>query len=127
MAAASWMDRIFILFNKRIALAYCAIYACQGIFQIKYNTMPTYQLSDKQVSTSISDETVILQFDSGEYYSLNEVGSFIWNLLQEHPHSLTQIIEAVCSNFDIDAANCDSDVQELLQDLENEKLISKTP
>lgn len=84
-----------------------------------------YQLSNKQVSTSLSGETVILQFDSGEYYNLNEVGSFIWELLQKKPHSLAELLTEVCENFDVYSSDCEKDIQLLLHDLDNEKLVSK--
>lgn len=87
--------------------------------------MFTYQLSDQQVSTSVAGETVILQFNSGEYYNLNSVGSFVWGLLHQKPHTLAQIIEGVCSNFEIDSLQCQGDIEELLLNLENEKLLTK--
>lgn len=88
-------------------------------------SLSRYQLSNKQVSTSLSGETVILQFDSGEYYNLNEVGSFIWELLQQKPHTLPELLTEVCQNFAVEASDCEIDIQHLLYDLVNEQLVSE--
>ncbi len=87
--------------------------------------MTVYTLSDNQVYTSVADETVILQFQAGEYYNLNAVGSFVWNLLSQQPHTISSLVAAVCEHFDTTPTSCESDIQILLQELENEQLIIK--
>ena len=37
----------------------------------------------EQVSCDLAGEAVILNLKSGQYFGLNEVGTRIWNLIQE--------------------------------------------
>ncbi len=87
--------------------------------------MATYKITDQQVSTSVSGETVILNFGSGVYYNLDEVGSFAWNLLQKAPATVDELAEKVCSEFEVSRTQCEEDLNLLLDDLANEKLVTK--
>ena len=82
-----------------------------------------YALSDQQISNPLAGEKIILNFSKGNYYSLDEVGAFIWELLTTKPHSFEEIIEEVQENFDVDKTNCSSDIELLIQDLLKENLI----
>ncbi len=44
---------------------------------------PIAKLGDQVTSTKLGDETVMLDFRTGDYLSLNEVGSRMFALLQE--------------------------------------------
>lgn len=82
-----------------------------------------YALSDQQMSTPLGKEKIILNFNKGNYYSLDDVGAFIWELLTERPRTLNELICDVQDNFEIDNTNYISDIQSLLQDLKKENLI----
>jgi hypothetical protein len=82
-----------------------------------------YSLSTNQISTALSDKKVILNYDKGEYYSLNEVGAFIWDELKTTSLSMEQIIDKVIDAFEVTRNNCEKDIIELLEDLEKEKLL----
>jgi hypothetical protein len=73
-------------------------------------------------TADLGEEVVILQFDSGVYFGLNEVGARIWQLLQE-PKSVSEIEEALVAEYDIDRESCSLDLVELLQQLTDQKLI----
>ncbi|MEP7359502.1 MAG: PqqD family protein [Anaerolineales bacterium] len=75
-----------------------------------------------QASVDLDDEAAILNLKTGIYFGLNDVGAWIWRLIQE-PHSVADIRAAVLAEFEVDAETCQSDLQALLRDLEQNQLI----
>lgn len=69
---------------------------------------------------------VLLNLDDGQYYALDEVGSRVWELC-DGGHSLGDIVTALCSEFDAPEAEIAADVQELIQELVDEKLLVECP
>jgi Coenzyme PQQ synthesis protein D (PqqD) len=84
-----------------------------------------YQLTNRQMSSTIGDEVVILNHKEGVYYSLEEVGTFIWEQLQAKPQTIDELVGSVCINYEIDEEECRADIQKLLHDLTLEKLVEK--
>ena len=71
---------------------------------------------------TIDGEAVIINLDSGNYYSLVEVGSFIWGLVEKGA-SASEVQQAVLQTYQGDAPDIDEGVQELLAQLQQENLI----
>ena len=71
---------------------------------------------------TIDGEAVIINLDSGNYYSLVEAGSFIWGLFEKGA-SASEIQNLVFQTYQGDAADIDRGVQELLAELQQENLI----
>lgn len=76
----------------------------------------------EQVSSDLAGEAVILDFKSGVYYGLNEVGARIWNLIQQ-PKTVSEIRDAIVAEYEIEPELCDRDLKALLQQLEASGLI----
>jgi len=79
------------------------------------------------VTRSIAGETLIVPVRSGIadlecIYALNEVGSRIWALLDERT-PVKNIVEAICSEFDVTPEQAAGDISELLSSLEVAGLI----
>ena len=58
----------------------------------------------------------LLHLKSNVYYSLNSVGAFIWEQIQE-PRSVLDIRGAVLARYNVDAERCKADVEGLLKGL----------
>jgi hypothetical protein len=71
---------------------------------------------------TIDGEAVIINLDSGNYYSLVEAGSFIWSLV-ERGASASELQQVVQQTYQGDASDIDRGVQELLVQLQQENLI----
>jgi Coenzyme PQQ synthesis protein D (PqqD) len=71
---------------------------------------------------TIDGEAVIINLDSGNYYSLVEVGSFIWGLVEKGA-SASEVQHVVLQTYQGDATDIDRGVQELLAQLQQENLI----
>jgi hypothetical protein len=82
-----------------------------------------YKLSDSQVSTTLSGDSVILNHKKGEYFTLNEVGSLVWEQMQSGPKNVEELITAVQTEYEISYDECKSDIESLIKDLTNENLV----
>ena len=75
-----------------------------------------------QISTDLGGEAVILSLESGQYYSLNDVGTLIWDLVQE-PKAVLDVRDAILEEYEIEPERCEKELLEILQDLATEGLI----
>ncbi len=75
-----------------------------------------------QVSTDLGGEVAILHLTSGVYYSLNEVGARVWDLIQES-RSVGNVLDALLEEYDVPAEDCERHLLAILADLQEEKLI----
>ncbi|MGK0138745.1 MAG: hypothetical protein ACI9DJ_002201 [Algoriphagus sp.] len=84
-----------------------------------------YKLTDTQVSTSLSGESVILNHGKGNYYSLNEVGTFVWDIFQKGPQTKAFLKQEVMASFEVSRKDCENDLGRLIDSLINEGLIEE--
>ena len=68
---------------------------------------------------------MLLDIERGEYFSLNPVGSRIWELC-DGTRSATEIVSVICEEFDVAEDVATIDAGEILDAFENEKLIVET-
>jgi coenzyme PQQ synthesis protein D (PqqD) len=71
---------------------------------------------------TIDGEAVIINLDSGNYYSLVDVGSFIWGLVDKGA-SADEVQSLVLQTYQGNTADVDRGVEELLAQLQQENLI----
>jgi len=71
---------------------------------------------------TIDGEAVIINLDSGNYYSLVEVGSFIWDLVGAGA-SADEVRNLILQNYQGNDTDIDRGVQELLAQLQQENLV----
>jgi hypothetical protein len=71
-------------------------------------------------------EVVLLDFGRGEYFALDEVGAFVWRML-ETGTSLRHVAEAVTTQWDVGLEQAMRDVVELVEQLARESLVVLTP
>ncbi len=72
--------------------------------------------SADQVSTDLGDEAVILHFQVGVYYGLDEVGRRVWSLLPNSPR-VSEICDVIVAEYEVDPEQCETDVKALLGEL----------
>jgi len=82
----------------------------------------TVVTTDDALSTTIDDETVILHASGDTYYGLNNVGTFIWELLAE-PHTVKAICTAVTAEYDVEYERSKADVEEIISELAETGLV----
>lgn len=79
-----------------------------------------------QISCRLDDETVLLDLNRGIYFGLNNVGSLIWEMIQQ-PQSVETIYSAVLEKYEVDPETCRRDVLRLLEDLQQAGLANVVP
>jgi Coenzyme PQQ synthesis protein D (PqqD) len=79
-------------------------------------------VSQDQVSSDLAGESVILNLKNGTYYGLNELGSVIWEFIQQ-PKTVAAICDSILEDYEVDSETCTSSVQALLSDLVNAQLV----
>lgn len=81
-------------------------------------------VADKRLlSSEVRGEAVILNVQSGTYYGLDEVGTRIWQLVQQ-PISLGDVLTTLLSEYDVEAHRCERDLCRYIDDLADKGLIS---
>ncbi|HVA66132.1 MAG TPA: PqqD family protein [Elusimicrobiota bacterium] len=86
------------------------------------NESVKYKHAERAAWRQVDKEAVILDLESSEYFSLNEVGVVIWEKVGEGA-DLDAIVEAVCAEFDVDEAKAKKDATTLIGDLVKKKLL----
>jgi hypothetical protein len=85
--------------------------------------MPRYRPSDQVIFRSVGDDLVLLDFSRGLYYALDPVGARIWELLHEE-RTVEEIVAAIVSEYEVDAATAEGDVRRLIEELAERELVS---
>ena len=83
-----------------------------------------WMASDEVVAANLGDGVALLNLRTNEYFSLNEVGAFVWAVLQS-PQPRGAIISAVTDKYEVAADVCASDLDLLLEDLKSASLIEQ--
>ena len=78
--------------------------------------------SPDQVSGDLDGKIVLLSIENGEYYNMNEVGSRIWELL-ENPMTVAALIEQLRAEFEVDQDTCEREALAFLAQLQKDKLL----
>jgi hypothetical protein len=90
-------------------------------------------LSDTTVLTAISNhascavgnESVILHLNSGIYYGLDEVGTWIWTQLQQ-PRTVAEIRTAVADSYEMGGCDFEPELMGFLHSLVEHHLVAAT-
>ena len=80
------------------------------------------KLADSALVQKVSDEMVILDVNSGQYYTLNEVAADMVELLKSG-NSVSNVVNAICAQYDAQESEVKTDLHELLVTLLDKKLV----
>lgn len=75
------------------------------------------------LAQEVSGEMVLLDLKSEQYLGLNEVGTRIWQLLQEH-NELDVVSGILLDEYDVDAALLKADLDKLINEMLEAGIIS---
>jgi len=78
------------------------------------------------VFREVDGEAVILNLDSGLYFGLDQVGTRIWQLIQQHG-SLQNVFETMCEEFDVGSDTLERDLLGLMDELCAKGLVRASP
>ena len=73
--------------------------------------------------SQLGQELVLMDTKTGDYLGINAVGTHIWNLLAGSK-SVQELVADLISRFEVPEAQCKTEVEQFLSDLEKRKMIS---
>jgi hypothetical protein len=68
------------------------------------------------VGQFVGDEVVLVLYEQGEAKVLNEVGTYIWRLVDGN-HSVRDIAAAVCAVYEVDTTQAETDTLAFVEEL----------
>lgn len=82
-------------------------------------------LTNKNCSvTNVDDTTVFLNLDTGKYFTTNNIGSYIWEMLLSNTYySINEVVSAIIETYDIDTNSARNDLDFFLKDLVKNEII----
>ena len=75
------------------------------------------------LTTVVDDELVGMSVEQGACYGLNGVGTRIWDMLAE-PRSIDSLCDELTREYEVERAQCLSEVVDLLEELRSEGLLA---
>lgn len=80
-------------------------------------SLPTHiTISPDVLFQGLEGESVLLHLESERYYGLDDVGTRIWELLDEHSDTAT-VLERLLAEYDADEATLRQDLADLIAKL----------
>lgn len=74
------------------------------------------------ISSEVDGETMLMSLENSRYYGMDEIGSRIWNLLDE-PRTVRDLCGLLTQEFDVEQGGCEQDVLTFLNQLKEDNLI----
>jgi len=81
------------------------------------------KISPDVLSQEVSGETVLLDLQNESYFGLDEVGTRIWQLLQENG-DIESMLKTILEEYDVEEEQLLKDVNELVEKLIEAGLVS---
>ena len=82
------------------------------------------ECNTREVAAKVFDgEAVLINLSTGVYYSIDRVGATVWEMIAGH-HTVDAMVDAVTGQYDVGREQARTDVERLLGQLLDEKLIS---
>ncbi len=82
----------------------------------------TVIISPDVLTQEVSGEMVLLDLSKEQYLGLNDVGTKVWQLLQEGKN-LEMVFETLLEEYDIDAELLKSDLNQLISDMHEAEVV----
>jgi hypothetical protein len=83
-------------------------------------------LAGNVISSEIGGDVVALNVERGVCYGLSDVGARVWRLIAT-PIRVADVCATLRDEYDVDAATCQAEVNELLRDMIEEGIVIVLP
>lgn len=83
-------------------------------------------ISSQVVFEVVGGEAVLLNLDNGTYFQLTGVGSRVWQLLEQGQHDESELHRLLLEEYDVPAATLRADLHDLVRDLVEAGLITRS-
>ena len=85
--------------------------------------MTEYKLNDGAVEKRVGDKIVVVNIESGDYFTLNESASFIWTHLLDNG-GMSNLQQAFMKTYEVDEEEFTRDLSEFLDNLVEKKILT---
>ena len=82
-----------------------------------------YIRNNNTVCGRLHNELVMMDIKRGKYYSLNQVATHIWDMLDQ-PQSIENICAKLLTEFQVQEEQCYTDVKNYLTEMQKKGLVS---
>jgi hypothetical protein len=82
------------------------------------------QIQDDVLFQELQGEAVLLNLKTGVYLGLNQIGTRIWQLLQQDG-TLNTVLEAILQEYDVTREKCAQDLLDLVGQMEKQGLLAE--
>lgn len=89
---------------------------------ITLNSVLQRKSEEYLLSSELGDEIVMMNLHSGNYISINRMGTIIWNLIGD-PTCVEQLVESLVRKFDVSRQKCITETLECLNAMHEQKMI----
>lgn len=86
------------------------------------NTNQKIQLKEDLLTSKIGDEIVLMTIESGKYFSINQVGSKIWEMIKK-PVTVEDVCKELTEEYAVSIEQCLSDTLPFLEKLNKDGLL----
>jgi PqqD family protein of HPr-rel-A system len=93
---------------------------------VRWRGMAPHRIPDTTLFRELDGETVLVNLASGEYYSLDEVGTAIWAHLRGGAE-VAAIVAMLLDRYDVPAERAEQDTARLLEELVAHGLVEPVP
>ncbi len=83
-------------------------------------------VSRDTVFRELEGECVLLNLSTSNYFGLDEIGTRVWQLIQEHGLA-RPVFEQMLKEFDVEPERLEMDLEHLLCDLQDKGLVELQP
>jgi hypothetical protein len=81
------------------------------------------QPNKEEVAAKVMDgEAILINLSNGIYYSMDKVGAVVWELVERN-FSPEEMVASIMSRYEVETEKAQADVERLLKELVDEKLI----
>lgn len=84
--------------------------------------MERYTRNSRTISGRLHDEMVMMDIEQGKYFSLNNIATRVWDLL-EKPMTLDELCGHLADEYEVEMLRCRAEVGELLKEMEKLGLV----
>jgi Coenzyme PQQ synthesis protein D (PqqD) len=89
------------------------------MFTLKQQVQPNRE----EVAAKVMDgEAILINLSNGIYYSMDKVGAVVWELVERN-FSPEEMVASIVSRYEVETEKAQADVERLLKELVDEKLI----
>jgi hypothetical protein len=74
------------------------------------------------IAAEAEKDIVMVNINSGFYYGVSDVSRYIWEAI-EHPKKISDLIDDLAANYNIDRATCEQQTLSYLEELRQEQLL----